>query len=285
MKNAILRTLLYADLFDYPLTKEEIWKWLVVKNSKFEENLSGLIKNRKIETREDLYFLPGREFLVSIRNMCEQSSEPKIKIAHRVVKTFRLIPWIKLIGITGSLAVKNSEEKDDIDLFFITSQNRLWLTRGLVVIILRMQGRYRRPNKITNMICPNMFISEGSMEISPQNLFMAHEICQLVPIFERDNTYLKFIVANSWVENYLPNAYRGITPNINAEKYGKPNFSVVQRLVPRSSAIESAAMRVQLWYMRKNRTTEIVSQDLIKFHPHNLEVEIMKKYQNLLKLI
>jgi hypothetical protein len=205
MDKAILRTLAYADIFDYPLTKEEIWKWLIFDNLKFEQSLLELARSKKIETENGFYFLPGRKRLVTIRSKREQYSEQKIKIAQRVVKTFQLIPWIKLVGITGSLAMRNSDEKDDIDLFFITSENRLWLTRGIIVIILQLLGLYRRPNKIKNMICPNMFLSEKSMEISPQNIFMAHEICQLFPLFDQDNTYSKFLKKNLWVKKFLPN--------------------------------------------------------------------------------
>ena len=159
MKNAILRTLLYADLFAYPLKKEEIWRWLVLEGGpvstrrssrgggwkvedgkrKWNMDLEGLLKDKKIRLLNNYYCLSGKERNIKIRKDREVWSRKKLAIANRAVQILKHIKWIKLIGITGSLAVKNSDEKDDIDLFFITSKNRLWLTRGLVVVLLCQQ--------------------------------------------------------------------------------------------------------------------------------------------------
>jgi hypothetical protein len=295
MNNSILRTLLYADLFDYPLKKEEIWQWLIGRNKKareqegkkeFEIRLKELLKLKRIQSNSDYYFLPKRQKIVKLRKKRERWSASKIEIAKKVVIALRRLPWIKLIGITGSLAVNNSDENDDIDLFFITSDNRLWLTRGLVVLSLKLKGIYRQSGKIQDMICPNMFISKSKMEIQPKNLYLAHEICQLVPVFDRDNTYLKFLRANSWVGEYLPNALEMLK---NADQYAdkrrKIGFSVVQRKIQRSSAIESLAMKIQLFYMRNHRTTEVVNKNVIRFHPNDVRIDIMKKYQEMLKLL
>ena len=43
------------------------------------------------------------------------------------------------------------------------------------------------------------------MNFKSHDLFTAHEIIQLIPIFERDNAYNKFIKANSWINSVFPN--------------------------------------------------------------------------------
>ena len=55
-----------------------------------------------------------------------------------------------------------------------------------------------------------MFVTERGMSV-PQNerdLFSAHEVLQMEPVFVRKNIYKKFLQANSWVKAYLPNAWR-----------------------------------------------------------------------------
>lgn len=297
MKSSILATLSYADIFDYPLTKEEIWQWLVGnlkfkivsrseiplrgENLKLDEVLKQLIEKKLCGFKNGYYFLPGREGIVKTREQREGLAKEKIKRAEKVAGILRFIPWIKLIGITGALARKNSSCDDDIDLFFITAQNRLWLSRGLMVLTLRVLGLYRRPNKITNMICPNMLISEDALKMEPEDLFTAHEVCLMKPIFARDQTYQKFLGANSWVEKFLPHVYRRLTRIGNADKR---RISVNQRLSQRQSALERVARDLQLWYMRKRRTAEVVSDDLIKFHPQDAREWVLQEFQRKQKL-
>src|SRR3989344_7357967 len=127
-EEAIVRTLLYADLFDYPLTNEEIWKRLIklqITNDKLSR-LSGisqtagqikLINSKILRNIDNYYFLKGKEKIVEIRKKRERWSAEKIEIAKKVVNFLRLIPTIKLIGVSGGLAIGNAGEDDDIDLF------------------------------------------------------------------------------------------------------------------------------------------------------------------------
>ena len=198
-KQTILKTLHYADIFDYPLTASEVRKFLVEPaDDAFEETLSQMGSG-------PYYCLPGRGEIIKLRQQRKKWSQPKLKRAKNIASILKFIPWIKLIGVTGALAMKNSNEDDDIDLIVITSSKRLWLTRGLVVTLLSLAGQYRRPNKIKDKICPNLLLSEDALEFLDHDLFTAHEIVQMKPIFERDNTYQKFLRANGWVKEFLPN--------------------------------------------------------------------------------
>lgn len=199
-KQIILETLHYADIFDYPLTVEEIFKYAV-------EPLKDADPTSLSELRGagGYYCLPGREEIVGLRRRREEWSRPKSRKAQRIASLLKFIPWIKLIGVTGALAMGNSDEEDDIDLMIITSSGRLWLTRGLVAAFLLLTGQYRRANKIKNRICPNLMLSEKALEFPDRDLFTAHEIVQMKPIFERGNTYQKFLRANKWIKDFLPN--------------------------------------------------------------------------------
>lgn len=214
MGKAILKTLAYADIFDFPLKKDELWLWLIAEDNRqqkgkdkkaFEQALKKLIKAGRCQQDSGFYFLPGRKKIVSLRRKREKASLPKIKKAKKVARILKSIPWIKLIGITGGLARRNSDESDDIDLFFITSKDRLWLSRGFIVFLLSLLGLYRRQGKIKDMICPNLLVSEQALEMKPCDLFTAHEAALMKPIFERGETYQKFLVANLWLKKFLPN--------------------------------------------------------------------------------
>ena len=206
-KQAILKTLHYADIFHYPLEIDEIYKYLVepLAADVLEGVLAQITADKELICADGFYCLPGREGIIELRKRREVYSRSKIKKAKRVASILKFIPWIKLIGVTGALAVENSEEGDDIDLMIVTASQRLWLTRGLVVVFLLLTRQYRRPGKIKDKICPNLMLSEEALEFPDHDLFTAHEIVQMRSIYDRGNTYQKFLQANSWIKDFLPN--------------------------------------------------------------------------------
>lgn len=287
-KKAILRTLAYADVFDYPLKENEIYRFLISKSqmssSKFQKGL--LSPSPEISEKDGFYFLRGRKGIVATRKKRERWSQEKLKIARRVAGWLKLIPSIKMVAITGALAMENSDEEDDIDLFIITSANRLWFSRGLVVTFLRLTGLYRRPGKIKNKICPNMLLDESHLKIpkKEQDLFSAHEVCQLKLLWNRNKTYQKFIKENQWVKRFLPNAFT--TPRrwrlIHNTSEVKPKQSYFMT-PPRWGNLEALARRAQLWYMSSRKTTEITEPGRIRFHPQDAREWVLKEYQRRLK--
>jgi len=213
MKKAILRTLAYADVFSYPLTKEEIRKWLISEDrrqesrKKFAHSLKLALDSCQIRVTDGFYYLHNRKEIVKLREQREVWSQSKFKIARRVAPWLRFIPWVKMVGVTGALAMANSDQKDDIDLLIITSRDRLWLSRGLIVCFLRLTRLYRRPGKIKNKICPNMLLDEKhlAMPKKERDLFSAHEVLQMKPLWERGRTHQRFLRANQWSQKFLPN--------------------------------------------------------------------------------
>lgn len=295
LKKAILRTLAYADVFDYPLTIPEVWRFLITRRKVRVETIQKELERMStdlelISTEGKFYFLRGREDLVAVRKRREKWSEEKLKIALRVAGWLRLIPWVKMVAVTGALAMENSDRNDDIDLFFITAKNRLWLSRGLMVTALRLLDLYRRPDKIKNRICPNMFLDESYLCLpqEEQSLFTAHEVCQLKPLWERDGVYEKLIEENKWVKKYLPNALENTSDGGRLERSGSHDSSEVKRrerfpncsITQLFNCLEFLAYRIQLAYMKSRKTTEITELHRVRFHPQDCREWVLKEYQN-----
>lgn len=293
LSRAILKTLIYADLFDYPLTEEEIWK-RIIKIKNIIKNLSR-VKSRNlkiIKYKNGFYYLRGREEIVALRQKREKWSEEKLKIAKKIAAFLQFIPTIKLIGITGALAIDNVKEDDDIDLFIVTSQGLLWTTRLLATFLIEVTGRRRHPDEtiINDKICLNMLVDEKHLAVPPseRDLFSAYEVIQMKLLYEKDDTYQKFLQANLWVKDYLPNAI-GIknalkTPRgWQAESHDSPEVEgLVKRLF---DFLERFLKSFQLWYMRKRRTSEVIKDGIIRFHPQDARKWVLKKYnQRLINL-
>lgn len=300
LKDSILRTLHYHDLFDYPLEQGEIHRFLIDNselktptyakasagrqnskpNLKTQNLPKNLIKERKIISIDNYYCLHGREKIINLRKEREKYSLEKIKIAKRVIQLIKLIPWIKMVGITGALAMNNSREDDDIDLLITTTKDRLWLTRFLLIIILEILSKRRRPQdkNYKNKICLNMFLDETALVFTKekQNLFIAHEIVQLKPIINKDFTYEKFLMANNWLRKYLPNSFK--TQNF---KFTTQKSYILHLTSYIFNFFDKLAYQLQLKYMQSKRTREEISSHFAFFHPKDRTKEILKKYYSI----
>lgn len=289
MKKAVLQTLVYADIFDYPLTAKELYKFLITRKflsfSVFKKNLQKIVRRDKlIKTDGEYFFLKGREKNILLRQKRKFWSQKKIKIAKKASRWLKLIPWLKMVGITGALAMKNADKDDDIDFLIVAAKKRLWLTRALAVFLMELLGCRRRPkdSNVADQICLNMFLGEDYLTVpkNEQDLFSAHEVVQFKPLWERNGCYRKFLKVNSWVKNYLANSLdikKLRYEDIKEEK--KKNFLISQFL----NFLEIIAYKVQLVYMNSRRTSEIVEPRRAHFHPQNCREWILKKYQERLK--
>jgi len=202
-----LATLAYADIFDYPLTASEIWRFLISRRLVSSRQLAPLLK--KLVSKRGFYFLSGRQMIVGKRQQRQEWSRPKLKIARRTAWWLRLLPTIKMVAVSGALAMENTSENDDIDLLIVSGAGRLWLTRLLTVLLVELVARRRRPGdrQAKDKICLNMFLDERhlAMPENERNLYTAHEVCQLKLLWDRSQTYQRFISQNQWVKKYLAN--------------------------------------------------------------------------------
>src|SRR3990167_9461292 len=202
--DVIVKTLLYSDIFDFPLSEEEIWKYLICEKDVTEKHFANRIKkiNSVVFRKNGYLFTTERESIVKKRLKRIKESKIKLEIAGKIIRKLFSVPTVMFIGISGNLSMLNSEKKDDIDIFVIVKKNKIWITRFFLIAMLRFMGVYRKRGEkvVSNKFCLNMLVDETSLKLSSnfQNLYTAHEVSQLMPIRQRSGFYKKFIV--SWVK-------------------------------------------------------------------------------------
>ncbi|MEK7551617.1 MAG: hypothetical protein AAB532_03375 [Patescibacteria group bacterium] len=278
-RKQIIKTLSYFNFFDYPLTLAELLQFTKT-DIKSKEDFYSLVKQKDIESFKSFYFLSNRKNIVGKRLEREKESNKKLLKAKKVIKKISNIPTVNFIGISGSLAMKNSGINDDIDIFVISKDNLVWLTRLLLVFYLKTLGVYRKKHEKSpkDKICLNLIIGDGSTSFTKkrQNLYIAHEIVQLMPLFQRENTYLNFIDKNKWIFKFLPNANKRI------KEYKIPfnkNKSVINDLlviVLQFLRIEKIAKFLQWNYMKKDVTLETIEDNFLAFHPIDFKKKVNK---------
>lgn len=254
--DALRITIVYADIFDYPMSEEELRYWCVYR----------VLPKR---------YVPRSTKRLAIRHRRASYSRRKWEIAKRIM-WLRIIPTIECIGVTGALAMNNADKKDDIDFLIISKPGTLWLTRFLVTVILDCFSLRRRPGdrQYSDKICLNMFMTTDALAVPPKerDLFTAHEVLQMKPLWDQRGTYQAFLNANRWAKKFLPTAW--------ASKVKRSIFTIRRSAL---SFFEPAARVLQLWYMRNRRTTEVVSDTVIRFHPVDAREWIYRALQKRLR--
>lgn len=198
----LVLTLLYSKLFNYPLIAGEIHRYFFMKECGRDEVATFLdhaLTMGLVNRVEDAYVLPGAEALVLERFERAVTSMKLWAEARRYAALLEALPFVRMVAVTGSLAMNNVKPDDDIDFFIVTATGRLWLTRGLVAAIAKISTLRG------TLLCPNFLLTEDNLTFVRQDLFVAHELAQMRPLFGYDS-YLAVWRANPWVESLLPNA-------------------------------------------------------------------------------
>lgn len=112
----------------------------------------------------------------------------------------QLAPFVKMVGLNGSLSRGEAKETSDIDFLIITQKNRIWTCRMLVTFITELSGYRRQGEKIAGMVCLNRYQTDDYLTILPKNEYHARVFSQLIPLVDIDDTYEQYIKANTWME-------------------------------------------------------------------------------------
>ncbi len=243
--------------------------------------------------------MPKRGDLVGIRNRRGKQSKIYLRKAKLVSQFLKLVPWIKLVGISGGLAMDNAGKSDDIDLFIITGKNRLWMSRILALGIISLLGQRRKKGakgrKIAGKLCINILLEENRLEQVNKDIFVAHEVLQMKMLWQRDKVYSKYLMDNGWAFKFLPNwvsteSVRGPLDSISRRVSSLTSFAATThrdtRLVVTPhwlNYLEIIAKWLQLKIMRKPQGMERIEDEALYFHPEDCRQRILSEYHRRLE--
>jgi len=281
MEKAVLATLKYFKIFDYPTSFEEIYFYLQKKTSKIrlQQVLVSLIKKKYLIYNESQAKYTVGEYSIKQKSksksqiskmLIRQSiSKNKIKKIQLYIKLLSFFPQIRLIGLSGSLAMLNAKKSDDIDLFIITDFQRLWTGRFACLLIAQLLGirRSRLSNQAKDKVCLNLFFDNNNLVISKkkQTVYVAHEVLQMKPLVNKELIHERFLKANSWVYTVFPNYPKIKTKKYNAKR-DKHSFL--------GDYVELIVKKLQFFIIKKHKTKEIITKYQLWFFPEDFENKI-----------
>lgn len=287
-KENILATLAYFDIFQYPLTRGEIYLFLKNKHdqAEFDLALQYLVAGRTVYQFGKLYTLKNDYALAVRRYNGNKKAAELIKVAGKVGDMLIRFPYVRGIAISGSLSKNFADENSDIDLFIITAKNRLWIARTLMHAFKKLTFLVNKQD----YFCMNYYVDEAQLEIKEKNIYTAIEVVTLIPL-QGDTVIEQFYTANSWTRDLLPNKIM----RISSAKPLKPSiFKMVFEALFNNfigDAIDSFLMRVTAgrWLKKTsqkkiNAKGHVMAMDVAKHHakpdPGNFQARLLKDYDS-----
>lgn len=268
---SVTATIQYAQFFDYDLTFPDLHQRLISPHITSKKQLKDFI-NQTPQLKKHIH-----SQLTPKRQKRKKISQKKLKIARRFASLIKHIPTINLIAATGSIAVNNARPQDDIDILIVTTPHTLWITRPFVFIITKLFFSRRQPQKSTitsNDICNNLWLDSLSLSVpqNKRNLYTAHEILQVKPLFDRRNTYQQLLSQNSWVKKHLATAYQSLYKQSSKIKKSPLTYLL--------APLNLLFFTIQFLYMKPKLTQETITLHSAYFHPRSLYPKIASQLTN-----
>ena len=270
---AVLRSVIYASLFDYPLTLEQLRATLVEVRADAATVAAWWRESEflqaAIEHRDGLYFPAGRGDLIDTRTRREALSRDLLERDRGLIALVSRMPFVRMVAVSGSLAHLNAERSADLDLFVITAPHRVWSVTLAVLVISRLLGWRQR-------MCLNYVISEAALAIAPADLFSANQIIHLRPIVGHD-VFARFIDANPFVRDFYPNFDVGGSRTHNA----RPK---TQDPRPRTPVFESVARWIYGRHLARkaaswqSRDQVRLEAECLKLHTSSHRAETLRRF-------
>ena len=232
LDRAVFFTLVYSNVFTFPLTLKEIqdrlprvWDWSFLTGQKtfshqpalprsltaIKKSLSKLLAAHKLEKqsvkRVTYYYLAGHEANVQQRMNRKQAHQLRQAALIDFLEVVKQVPGILAVAITGSTAVANAKLDDDLDFLIVTKANHLWLSRLYLLVLAKLLGKRVQLHQVDQQQawCFNLWLDETSLAVFKHNfsIYQAYEAKQLQWLLDKGQISDKWWEANQVLDQLV----------------------------------------------------------------------------------
>ena len=292
---SVYRTLCWFSVFHHPLTRFELWKWLLKPQRPYDLSEVDSVLEQSSWLSERLCSTDGfftlkqetpRRCLAERRQQFLDGMR-KYRKLRRACLFFSCLPGVCAIAAVNTLAWWRTSSESDIDLFIVTQPKRIWSSRFFLVLPFLFFGN--RPSHysqtpVTDPFCFSFFATREALQFeslkwNEEDYYLAYWVKSMVPLFDRTNILKEFSDLNRWANHFLPNAQsREIHPlHRSCRLFSLPvqwtfleplfRFLQLNRLPPSLRALANKDSRV------------VVTDDLLKFHENDRRELFLQQFQ------
>jgi len=261
---AILRTVLYAALFQAPLTVSQLHRTLMdvgVDRIEIRGRLRRSYLRERVEQTGEHVYLRGREGCLDLHRERRRRTAELLDAHRPLLRLVARFPFVRLVALSGACAHDNATDAN-VDLFLVVRRGRAWsVLLALLVLIAALGGR--------RTLCLNYVVDEDGTALPERDLFTAAEIVGLRPLAGGPG-YLQFIEANAWVAERFPNFFWMRRDGAPLPPAGAPRWIERALDLGLAPALEAFSRRVLGARFRRNwdgASGVVLSPQRLKLHP------------------
>ena len=205
---AVVSTVAYGDVFDYPLREVEVHRYLHGVRATPDATAGALarcVADGTVAFQDGYYTLPSRQRLVETRQSRAARAARFWPAAIRYGQIIAGMPFVRMVAVTGSLSWDNVPPSADIDYVVVAEPDHLWKCRWFLAVLRRV-ARLEGIN-----LCPNCMVTKRALTVWDHDLYVAYELANMKPIAGL-GMYRRLRRANPWTVGFLPNAHTELRP-------------------------------------------------------------------------
>jgi hypothetical protein len=284
-ENAVLKVLLYFEMFSHPLMVTEVFQYANWGDAtEIEYTLQMLVAQGFVFEKEGFYMTQNKPEWVEKRHECNRRADEFLPIAQRKARFIASFPFVRGVFISGSLSKHSMSADSDIDFFIITKAERLWLSRTLMML-------YKKVFLLNShkYFCINYFIDTNHLEIEEKNLFTATETVTLLPMYGNE-WYEKFHTANQWAYHQYPH----FSKKGNGLVADTTNFwwkNTCEWLLSGwlGEQLDGLSMRITMWFWQRKFSlmdkkifdVALKSRKYVsKHHPQHFQHKVLRSFED-----
>jgi hypothetical protein len=192
---ALIRVIFFFSYFGYPLTRFELWKWQQGEGKLGYGEMDTVLERleaRHLIEREGGFIATSNRFggvseQRARRHAGFRDAVRKHRGARFVIRFLAMVGGVEGVAICNSLAMHNTHEDGDLDLFVLTKSGALWKSR-LAAVLPMLLLRKRPGEAASDAVDMSFFVAEDGLDVTrfayDDDPYYLYWLAQLIPVHE-----------------------------------------------------------------------------------------------------
>lgn len=280
VSRSIIDLLAYFAVMNIRIDFDTLYSYLPIRTGHLvvKKQLRSLIRQGKVQCIDNLFGLKGHKY--TSQKIPRARRAALIKKAQRWSLLMRLLPAVKSIVVINSVAYGNVHKDSDIDLFIVTSPNRIFLTKGLLMYFLKLIKQLEDQQVSAGRFSLGMFMTTKGVKLEKDmmkvnNPDLAPRMITGIPVYGAD-TWYSILKNDPYLQAQLPNY---IWPKTSIRIHGS-GIKLLDRL-------DDIGYRRHLSHTASQPKTHHpdafirVRPDIINLHHKGTSAQIAEKWQTI----
>ena len=289
VKQALLSTFAFFDLFNAALTRKEISDYYF-RAPRDESKIDIYLRESPlIDYRNGFFALKKDEAFWEDFEKREKLRKKFWKKVNRYRFLFNLCPFIKFVGVCNSLPMKSLKPSSDIDLFVVCKRGHLFTARIFLTLLTSLFGVRRTSRKSKKRFCLSFYVCETdlhfeSLLLKPLDIYFAYWLKSMEPLCGEYYLYLQLLENNrGWMSEY----FNELAPKHEHFKTARAFTLRMKNFLERRFLHPKWEYRFEKWQLERalkkaekltDKSGTVISKTMLKFHNVDRRSEIQNAW-------